>query len=72
MQRVKIRVKGRLDEHWSEWFDGFDISYHGEDETVLSGLIRDQAALYGILTKLRDLGLWLVSLQTMELSPGRE
>jgi hypothetical protein len=39
---------------------------------VLSGPIRDQAALYGILTKLRDLGLWLVSLQTMELSPGRE
>jgi len=67
MRRVKIRVKGRLDEHWSEWFDGFDISYHGEDETLLSGLIRDQAALYGLLTKLRDLSLWLVSLQTMEL-----
>ena len=72
MRQLKIRVKGRLDEHWSEWFDGFTISYHGEDETVLSGLIRDQAALYGLLTKLRDLGLWLVSLQTMELSPGRE
>jgi hypothetical protein len=72
MWRVKIRVKGRLDKHWSEWFDGFDITYHGADETVLSGPIRDQAALYGILTKLRDLGLWLVSLQTMELSPGRE
>jgi hypothetical protein len=72
MRRVKIRVKGRLDEHWSEWFDGFDISYHGADETVLSGTICDQAALYGILTKLRDLGLWLVSLQTMELSQGRE
>jgi len=72
MRRVKIRVKGRLDEHWSEWFDGFDISYRGADETVLSGSICDQAALYGILTKLRDLGLWLVSLQTMEISPGRE
>jgi len=72
MRRVKIRVKGRLDEHWSEWFDGFEISYHGEDETVLSGPIRDQAAMYGILNKLRDLGLGLVSLQTIGPPPGRE
>jgi hypothetical protein len=70
MRRVKIRVKGRLDKHWSEWFDGLKISYRGEDETVLSGPFCDQAALYSLLTKLRDLGLGLVSLRTTEISPA--
>jgi hypothetical protein len=63
-QRVEIRVKGRIDEHWSEWFEGFEISYPNQDETILSGPIRDQTALYGMLTKLRDLGLDLVSVNT--------
>ena len=72
MQQVEIRVKGNLDEHWSEWFDNFEISYHEEDETMLTGLVRDQTALYGLLSKLRDLGLSLVSVTTMELSPSED
>ena len=58
-QQVEIRVKGRIDEHWSEWFDGLAIAYSGQDETILTGFIRDQAALYGLIAKIRNLGLSL-------------
>ena len=62
MQTVEIRVKGRIDEHWSDWFDDLAISYD-EGETVLNGQVADQAALYGLLARLRDLGLALVSVR---------
>jgi len=65
MQRVEIRVKGRIDEHWSDWFDDLTIT-HVDDETVLNGTVADEAALYGLLAKLRDLGLPLVSVQPSE------
>jgi len=65
-QRVEIRVKGCIDEHWTEWFEGFEIAYPNQDETTLIGSIRDQTALYGMLTKLRDLGLDLVSVNPSE------
>ena len=48
MQNVEIRVKGRIDEHWSDWFEGLMITHTDEDETILSGTVVDQAALYGI------------------------
>lgn len=57
----QIRVKGTLDHSWSDWFDGFTITTT-EDETELTGLVADQAALHGILTKLNDLGLAIVSM----------
>ena len=44
MLHVEIRLKGRLDKHWSEWFEGVEITYCGEAETVLSGPVRDQTA----------------------------
>lgn len=61
MQQVEIRVKGCLDNHWSEWFECLTISYTEHNETILTGPIIDQSALYGILNRLRDLGLPLVS-----------
>jgi hypothetical protein len=67
MQRVEIRVKGQIDEHWSDWFDDLTIT-HVDDETVLSGTVADEAALYGLLAKLRDLGLPLVSVQPSEVT----
>ncbi|MBE9508487.1 MAG: hypothetical protein IMY86_10600 [Chloroflexi bacterium] len=67
MQQVEIRVKGRIDEHWSDWFDGLTITHTDQDETVLTGSIVDQAALYGLLSKLRNLGLPLVSVKTNPL-----
>jgi hypothetical protein len=54
-----IRVRGRLDEKWSEWFEGFALSSHGQDETQLSGSVPDQSALHGVLGRLHSLGLTL-------------
>jgi hypothetical protein len=65
-QQVEIRVEGRLDEHWSEWFDGLTIDHSGQDETVLAGLVPDQSAVYGLIAKLRDLGLPLRSVSCVE------
>jgi hypothetical protein len=61
MQRVEIRVRERLDQQWNEWLDGFTITYTEEDETIITGLVPDQAALYGLIGKLRDLGVKLIS-----------
>ena len=47
----QIRIRGRLGSEWTEWFEGIDITLEGEDVTVLSGSVVDQAALYGLLKK---------------------
>lgn len=57
----EICVKGHLDPHWSHWFEGFAIALKDNGETLLSGSVIDQAALYGVVMKVRDLGLPLVS-----------
>ena len=62
MQLVEIRVKGHLDASWAEWLEGFNFNYTDQDETILTGSVPDQAALYGLIAKLRDLGVSLVSL----------
>ena len=61
MLPVEIRVKGQIDERWSEWLDDLTIIHTDQDETVLTGSIVDQAALYGLVAKLRDLGLPLLA-----------
>ena len=61
MPIYEIRVQGRLDQRWSTWFDGLTISYEGDDITVLYGPIIDEAALHGILIKVRDLALPLLA-----------
>lgn len=63
----KIRVKGCLDSKWSDWFDGFTISAQANGETLLVGPIADQAALHGLLNKIRDLGLPLLSILQVEI-----
>ncbi len=63
MQSVEIRVKGQIDEHWSTWFEDLLVVHTTEGETILTGPVRDQADLYGLLTRLRDLGLPLVSVK---------
>lgn len=60
MQLFIIRVKGKIDESWSDCFEGFTLSHSGPDETILSGMVGDQAAFYGLIGKLRDLGLQLL------------
>lgn len=61
--RYVFRVKGHLDPFWQEWFDHLTITHEQDGTTLLSGPIQDQAALYGILIKMRDLGLTLLSLE---------
>lgn len=57
----RICVQGRLDSAWAEWFDGLSLVADTEDNTILAGTLQDQAALHGVLTKIRDLGLTLLS-----------
>jgi hypothetical protein len=65
MNAYKIRVKGHLDGRWSEWFDGLMISNLKNGEAVLSGEIVDQATLHGVLVKVRDLNLPLISVTSV-------
>jgi hypothetical protein len=66
MSIYKIRVKGHLDPCWSEWFDGLRITNEPNRETLLSGYIADQAALHGVLAKMRDLNLQLISVTSVD------
>jgi len=67
MLNIEIRIKGHIQSQWSEWFGGLTISHSGPDETILTGLVKDEAALYGIIARLRDLGLKLTSLSSEEI-----
>jgi hypothetical protein len=60
MNWYEIRVQGRLDRCWSEWFEGLAITYDTDDNTVLCGPLVDEAALHGVLIKVRDLALPLL------------
>ena len=59
----EIRVKGILDSKWADWFDGFIIAPQPDGDSVLTGPVADQAALHGLLSKVRDLGLPLLSVK---------
>ena len=58
----EIRVRGILDDRWSEWFEGLTLVAEGLD-TVITGRLPDQASLHGVLNKVRDLGLFLISVR---------
>jgi hypothetical protein len=68
--RYEIRVKGVLDSGWAAWFDGLQVVGEGE-ETVICGLLADQPALHGLLAKVRDLGLCLISVRRLDTTRGR-
>ena len=61
MGQVEIRIEGHLDKRWMEWLGGFSIAYLAHNQTLLTGSVQDQAALYGLIAKLRDLGVKLLS-----------
>ena len=68
MPTYEIRVQGRLDQRWSSWFDGLTLRYEGDDITVLRGPLVDEAALHGVLIKVRDLALPLLAVSRVQES----
>ena len=70
--RYEIRLTGRLDPHWAAWFDGLTVSQENDGTTVIGGAIADQAALHGVLQRVRDLGLPLVSVTRIEIPTNKE
>lgn len=65
----QIRIKGHLGSEWTDWFEGLTITLQDNGETLLTGPVRDQAALYGLLKKVRNLGLPLLAVSSIE--PGQ-
>lgn len=62
----QIRIEGHLDYQWSDWFEGLTVSLEDNGNTRLTGPVTDQAALYGLLRKVRDVGLPLISVKRIE------
>ena len=62
----QIKLEGHLQESWADWFDGLTFTHQSDGTTTLKGEIVDQAALHGLLKKVRDLGLPLISVQQVE------
>ena len=72
MPAYRIRLKEELDQRWSDWLGGLKMTHDANGETVLVGEVVDQAALHGLLSKIRDLQLTLISVAPLEVdSPSR-
>jgi hypothetical protein len=69
--RYEIRIKGHLDNRWADWFEGLTITQEASGDTLLTGPVVDQAALHGLIKKVRDLGLPLVSVIQVEPKGAR-
>jgi hypothetical protein len=67
--RYEIRLKGHLDNRWASWFDGLTLTTCSDGTTTIRGIVVDQSALHGLLQKVRDIGLPLISVIRVE--PGR-
>jgi len=67
-ERYEIRIKGHLDDKWADWFEGLTLTREDNGETPLTGPVVDQAALHGLLRKVRDLGIPLLSVSRVRPS----
>jgi len=70
--RYEIRLGGRLDPRWAAWFDGLGLTSDEDGTTALRGPVVDQAALHGVLQKVRDTGLPLISVTPLDAAPPRD
>ncbi len=68
----EIKIKGHLEEHWSDWLGGLDITKDEHGYSLLTGIVADQAALHGILNQIRDLGLTLISISPQMVTGERK
>jgi hypothetical protein len=66
----QIRIKGHLSHQWTDWFEGLTITLEEDGDTLLTGPVIDQAALHGLLKKVRDLGMPLISVSPLENGPS--
>ncbi|HEY5729120.1 MAG TPA: hypothetical protein VIS72_03660 [Anaerolineales bacterium] len=66
----QIRIEGHLDDQWADWFSDLSVTLEEYGDTLLTGPVVDQAALFGLLKKIRDLGMPLVSVNRVESCPG--
>ena len=69
-ENYEIRLKGHLDPTWSDWFDGMTIIHEANGETLLVGTLADQAALHGLLTRVGDLSIPLISVNLVQNTPS--
>jgi hypothetical protein len=65
-RRYEFRIEGHLDQHWSPWFGGLALTHEDDGTTTLRGVVQDQAELHGLLAKVRDLGITLISVLPLE------
>ncbi|MGD8552062.1 MAG: hypothetical protein PVI81_02110 [Anaerolineales bacterium] len=68
MPHIEVVIKGRIDAEWTDWFEGLNVDHRDNDTTRLHGEVADQSALYGILARLRDLGLELISVDSVGMN----
>ncbi|MEJ2305610.1 MAG: hypothetical protein P8Y14_29160 [Anaerolineales bacterium] len=68
-EHYQLRIKGHLDDQWADWFAGLTVTREEDGDTLLTGPVVDQAALHGLLRKVRDLGMPLLSINRIE--PGQ-
>lgn len=67
----RLRVDGHLDDHWSAWFGDLTLTRESDGTTSLSGVVSDQAELHGLLMKVRDLGVTLISVEVIDPADNR-
>lgn len=68
----EIRVEGHLDERWSDWVEGLTFTHEPDGTTTLSGVLADQSALHGVLNRMRDLGVPIISVRRLDAATPRE
>lgn len=68
-EKYELRIDGHLDQHWSAWFGDLTLTHDADGTTTLRGPVADQAELHGLLAKVRDLGVTLLSVKTLNAEP---
>jgi hypothetical protein len=69
MEEIEVRVRGQIGKNWSDWLGGLTVAHTENGETILTGSVRDQSALLGLVTRLAGLGLRILSVASRQTSP---